>query len=804
MHNLIQTVLQSDEKAALGQLIQQLSDSNKQYFLRNEILHAFADYCQQSQKPAYFFHSSALGQLVDYTHEVILEDDQIWILLRPWVGSQEIWQVSLDLSQVNLMPPKALLEVRDRYVKRDQPQILEIDFGPFYESAPSINDPRNIGQGFAFLNHYLCSQVLANPGYWLEILFDVLHRHQHDQMSLLINDQIRSGVELARQIKQAIQWVSQCPPDQPYSELHARMQVLGFEPGWGNTAGRVSDTLELLERLLDSPEPTTLQAFVSRIPAIFRVVLISIHGWVGQSEVLGRPETSGQVAYVLDQARSLEAKLHEEIHLAGLEFLGIRPQVTVLTRLIPNCEGTLCSLQREKILGTDDAWILRVPFREFNPKVTQNWISKSEIWPYLESFALDAEQLLLSQLGDRPNLIIGNYSDGNLVAFLLSRRLKATYCNVAHSLEKPKHLFSNLYWQDLEDQYHFSAQFAADLISMNAADFIITASYQEIVGTPESMGQYESYKLFTMPHLYHVVDGIDLFSPKFNRIPPGVNDQVFYPSSQADSASLKERDRVSNLLFDQEHERILGKLVQPEKIPLLAIAPFSPVKNLTGLIECFGRSKDLQARCNLIWITNKLHPQEAIHTDEANELEKMHALLNEYQLHGQIRWISTRLSDPDLGEAYRAIADRNGLFLHFARFEALGRVILEAMVSGLPTFATQFGGALEIIEDYQNGFLINPTDLEETAQKIVHFIEQCDANPKYWYEISERAIQRIQDEYNWQLHSRQLLSLAKTFGFWNYVHHQNREALQRYLEALFYLIYKPRADLLLEQHLQRI
>jgi len=43
----------------------------------------------------------------------------------------------------------------------------------------------------------------------------------------------------------------------------------------------------------------------------------------------------------------------------------------------------------------------------------------------------------------------------------------------------------------------------------------------EIAGTPDSVGRYESYKCFTMPDLYHVVNGIELFSPKFNVVPPG-------------------------------------------------------------------------------------------------------------------------------------------------------------------------------------------------------------------------------------------------------------------------------------------
>ena len=164
--------------------------------------------------------------------------------------------------------------------------------------------------------------------------------------------------------------------------------------------------------------------------------LVSPHGWFGQEGVLGRPDTGGQVVYVLDQAKSLETQLQEDIHLAGLDSLGVKPKVIILTRLIPNSDGTRCNERLEKVHGTGNAWILRVPFREFNPKLTQNWISRFEIWPYLETYAIDAEKELLAEFQGKPDLIVGNYSDGNLVAFLLSRKLKTTQCNIAHALEK--------------------------------------------------------------------------------------------------------------------------------------------------------------------------------------------------------------------------------------------------------------------------------------------------------------------------------------------------------------------------------
>ena len=144
--------------------------------------------------------------------------------------------------------------------------------------------------------------------------------------------------------------------------------------------------------------------------------------------------------------------------------------------------------------------------------VTDNWISRFEIWPYLENFAEDSYSELLAEFGGRPDLIIGNYSDGNLVATILSNKFGVTQCNIAHALEKSKYLYSALYWKHHEEHYHFSIQFTADLIAMNAANFIITSTYQEIVGTEESIGQYESYLNFTMPDLYSVVGGINLIS----------------------------------------------------------------------------------------------------------------------------------------------------------------------------------------------------------------------------------------------------------------------------------------------------
>ncbi len=807
MSELVHAVLKSNERTDLRDFIDLLRrEGSHRYLLRNDILNAFSTFCQDQEKNADYARNSALGRLIYYTQELILEYESLYLIIRPQIARQESYCIVDDLT-VEPLTKQELLDVRDRYVNHYHPEegdVFEIDFQPFYDYSPIIKDSKNIGRGVDFLNRYMSSKLFQDPSQWLTAVYNFLSLHSYNGVPLLINGRIKNQQQLSNQVKRALEFVGGLPQNKPYEDFQFDLQDLGFEPGWGNTAGRIQESLNILDELIDSPDNKGLEAFLSRIPMIFKIVLVSVHGWFGQEGVLGRPDTGGQVVYVLDQARSLEKQLEEDIELAGLKHLGVQPKVIILSRLIPNNDGTRCNERLEKVHGTENGWILRVPFRENNPDMTQDWISRFEIWPYLETYAIDAETEICAELEGKPDLIIGNYSDGNLVAFLLARRLNVTQFNVAHALEKSKYLFSNLYWQDLESNYHFSIQFTADLIAMNAAQCIISSTYQEIVGRPDSVGQYESYQNFTMPDLYHVVNGIELFSPKFNVVPPGVNENIYFPYTQQEDRIPNRVEQVEELLFYKEDEsQVFGKLDDPKKRPLFSMARLDRIKNLTGLVECFGRSPQLQEHCNLILVAGKLHTSETTDNEEKEEIEKMYRLIEEYNLHGKIRWLGVRLPKSDSGEVYRVIADHEGVFIQPALFEAFGLTILEAMISGLPTFGTQFGGPLEIIQDQVNGFYINPTNLAETAQKILDFVQKCDVNPELWQEVSQKAIQRVYSSYTWKIHTTKLLSLARIYGFWNFTSKENREDMLRYIESLFYLIYKPKAKALLEEHAER-
>ncbi|KAF6155251.1 hypothetical protein GIB67_019777 [Kingdonia uniflora] len=247
--------------------------------------------------------------------------------------------------------------------------------------------------------------------------------------------------------------------------------------------------MHLLLDILEASDPYTLEKFLGRVPMVFNVVILSPHGFFVQENVLGYPDTGGQIVYILDQVRALESEMLPRIKKQGLD---ITPRLLIVTRLLPDVVGTTCSQHLEDVYGTEHTSILRVPFRN-KIGILRKWISRFE-------------------------------------------------CTIAHALEKTKYPKLDIYWKKFEEKYHFSCQFTADLIAMNHTDFIITSTFQEIAGSKDTIGQYESHKTFTLPGLYRVVQGIDVFDPKFNIVSPGVDDTIYFPYTE-------EKQQVTTILL---------------------------------------------------------------------------------------------------------------------------------------------------------------------------------------------------------------------------------------------------------------
>ncbi len=792
----ISRIIHPNESGLFREFLFDLHQMDTKHLLRNDIVLHFKEFCERrSSDKVDLEKQNSLTTFFSKTQEILLDDDYSVIFFREKVTRYHFYGIRGEDDVLDVLTPEEFLDIREKVtgVSNVSPEKkLLIDFEPFYSTGPKIRDPKKIGFGQRLLTNFMAGKLHDQSENWSQFLCNFLKIHSINGEQVLVDgSMVQDSDQLYDALQSAIQYLENITRNTSKKAIDNHLKTLGFYRGFGNNAGRILETMRLLADLLEEPKADILEAFIARIPMISKVAIISPHGWFGQENVLGRPDTGGQIVYILDQVRALEKYLAENLKSAGVK---VTPKIIVLTRLIPNNDGTRSNERREKIHGTENSWILRVPFRDSEMNVIQDWISRFHIWSYLEQYALDCKSELLAELGGKPDMIVGNYSDGNLVASLLSSWLQVIQCNIAHALEKSKYLFSDLYWRDLENDYKFSLQFTADLLSMNRADIVIASTYQEIAGTDTVLGQYESYYLFSMPDLFKVSRGINLFHPKFNVVSPGVNENVYFPFNASEHRIQNRIEELEDLLFTGEGENTYGQLDEPDKPPIFTMARLDKIKNITGLVQGYGLNKELQEKANLIVIAGSIHESQTSEGEERQELSRMYQLIDKFNLHGKIRWLGIRVSKAESGEIYRIIADRKGVFVQPALFEAFGLTVLEAMATGLPTFATQFGGPLEIIQNGKNGYLINPTHTELMTGPILQFFNSLEKQPEMWDKISKQAITRVRSSYTWKLYSEKMIKSAKLYGFWNYSGEANeKKEIDHYCDLIFHLIYKARA-----------
>lgn len=781
-------------RSIIYSLLRRYLDRKSNLVLGSELWDEFVRFCEEKDQES-LLHTP-LAEAFKKSQEAAIIAPWFYLDIRPSVAQWHYIRCHVESLVLEEVSTAEFLACKEQLVSGTSGSvpILEIDFKPFERDFPKMHQPRSIGHGVEFLNRKFSSRLGNDLSKGDELLLSFLQVHGYLDQPFMINRTISNVRELRLALHRSLNFLEKQSDDLQWQDLERDLRVMGFEPGWGRTIHGIRTTMGLLADLLEAPDHQNLERFLDRIPMIFNIAVLSPHGYFGQDNVLGLPDTGGQVVYILDQVRALEREMKKRIYNQGLD---IKPQVVIITRLIPNAGETTCDVVEEKVHGTDNVHIIRIPFREQDGTILPHWISRFEVWPYLEAFSREAETELLARLGRRPDLVIGNYSDGNLAAYIMGRSLGVTHCTIAHALEKTKYLYSDLYWQDMEEQYHFSCQFTADLIAMNSADFIITSTYQEIAGSSNVVGQYESYGSFTMPGLQRVIQGVDVFDPKFNIVSPGAEETTYFSYGAKEHRLTDLHQELRQLIFGGETPTSRGVLTHQDKPLLFSMARLDHIKNLTGLVQWFAENEQLQKLANLLIIGGTVHSEDSSDNEEREQVARMYELLDRYALTDKVRWLGIRLEKNLAGELYRFVADSGGAFVQPAFFEAFGLTVIEAMVSGLPTFATCYGGPLEIIEHSVSGFHIDPNHGSRAAEIMADFFARCREEPEYWQRISMGAQQRVEARYTWKRYAKRLLTLTCIYGFWKFATNLEREETGRYLEMLYHLQFRPRAATLL-------
>jgi glycosyltransferase involved in cell wall biosynthesis len=182
--------------------------------------------------------------------------------------------------------------------------------------------------------------------------------------------------------------------------------------------------------------------------------------------------------------------------------------------------------------------------------------------------------------------------------------------------------------------------------------------------------------------------------------------------------------------FDiSRNERIRKELkILPDKFLLISVGSLTEQKGYPYLIEAVKMLIDKYPGLVMIIL------------GEGPKRESLQSQIERNNLKDNI----LLLGNKDNVAEYLSVSD---LFVLPSLWEGLPNVLLEAMASGLASIATDVGGVSEIIQDEENGFLVNPKNSAILYQKIDYALSL----PKEEREvIGKRAKETISDKFSLQ------------------------------------------------------
>ena len=440
----------------------------------------------------------------------------------------------------------------------------------------------------------------------------------------------------------------------------------------------------------------------------YYIQLFSPHGLIRfKDPEIGRDrDTGGQVKYVLELLESLS--MHPEVR-----------KVDLFTRRIVDKRVSV-SYEKEVEVVNEKARIIRVQCGG------QVYRSKETLWDFLEEF-VDKTIRFIDQEDDFPDVVHGHYADGNYLAEQMSEIYGALFLATGHSLGRNKKnmlLREGMTPEQINETFNMDRRIEVEERVLKSADmFIVSTDY--IIGT-----QYAQYE--------------NIGDAKFKVIPPGVNAKVFYPFYRLDMPSFHmsiEQEQA----FYRVNSDIERFLFNPQKPLILSIGRADKRKNFETIIQSYGQDKELQAMANLAIFAGVRKDISQMPADEKDILTNLLLLLDKYDLYGKMA--IPKKNDPQLEvpEIYRLAARKKGVFVNATPGENFGLTIVEASACGLPVIASPTGGPKEILEQCNNGLLVNVDD----PQAIAEALKKIIADQALWEKYSANGIMSSNQLYSW-------------------------------------------------------
>jgi glycosyltransferase involved in cell wall biosynthesis len=140
-------------------------------------------------------------------------------------------------------------------------------------------------------------------------------------------------------------------------------------------------------------------------------------------------------------------------------------------------------------------------------------------------------------------------------------------------------------------------------------------------------------------------------------------------------------------------------------------------------------------------------------TEKPVGMEELLSVIRQHQLEKHVMLTGSLPS-----EEVRMLYTAADIFVLPSIVEGDPLVTLEAMASGKPIIATKVGGIPRQVKDGLNGFLINPANERQLAEKIIYLID----NPDEREEMGQNSRRYAEEEFDWSKVAERLLQVYQS------------------------------------------
>lgn len=243
--------------------------------------------------------------------------------------------------------------------------------------------------------------------------------------------------------------------------------------------------------------------------------MISLHGYVGANAELGKPDTGGQVVYVLELAE---------------RFSRLGKKVDLVTRQFED--------QPEYDVVDENYSVWRIPFGG------KKFIRKEDMHDHLKKFVTNCLAAIKKE-GKKYDIVYSHYWDAGFAGQKIAEELGISHVHTPHSVGwwKQHTMGSDMDEKEMEKTYRFKERIQKEYFVYQMCNYVIAT---------------------TLPQVDLLTKQYDVLPRNCGMIPPGIDENRFFP------VPSKENDKIRSKYDIQPTDILtLGRMAHNKGYDLL-------------------------------------------------------------------------------------------------------------------------------------------------------------------------------------------------------------------------------------------